>query len=195
MVRGAWPRERTTAAARFDRGQVRQRRDRRYAACSRYPLHRHQSRLELPRTARLPGQLSWQRTAAAAGLPARGVGGRYRARLRQGDGARNGRRGALQRRAVPRDDGGLQRVVRPHAVAVDRRHRASRCRKAPALDRLDPHRPRPGRDCAWLCEVGRPACVAGSCPRSRSAGRSGLRTRRRRGRLMSSSMRECRKRN
>ncbi len=67
------------------------------------------------------------------------------------------RRGAFQCRAVPRHHGDLQRLVRPHADHHPRRHRPGRRRQAPALDRLDPHRRRPGRDRAQLHQVGRPA--------------------------------------
>ena len=57
-------------------------------------------------------------------------------------------------------DGDLQRLVRPHAGAGARRHRPGRRRQAPAVDRLDPHRARPGRAGARLHQMGRPAGVA-----------------------------------
>ena len=68
---------------------------------------------------------------------------------------------ALQRRAVPRHHGDLQRLVRPHADADARRDRPGRRDEAPAVDRLDPHRARPGRDRPRLHQVGRPAGLAG----------------------------------
>ncbi len=49
-------------------------------------------------------------------------------------------RGTFQCRADARDHGDVQRLVRPHAHGGARRHRPGRCRQAPAVDRLDPHR-------------------------------------------------------
>ena len=46
-------------------------------------------------------------------------------------------------------------------VHRSRRHRAGRCRQAAAVDRLDPHRRRPGRHRAPLHQVGRPARLPG----------------------------------
>ena len=54
-------------------------------------------------------------------------------------------------------DGRLQRLVRPRAGAAPRRHRADVEGRAAAVDRLDPHRARPGRAGARLRQVGRPA--------------------------------------
>ena len=51
-------------------------------------------------------------------------------------------------------------------VIADRRDRAGRCREAPAVDRLDPHRARPGRARARLHQMGRPAGLAGRRARS-----------------------------
>ncbi len=51
-----------------------------------------------------------------------------------------------------------------------RRHRAGRRRQAAALDRLDPHRRRPGRDRPQLHQVGRPARLPGRGARSAAAG-------------------------
>ena len=82
-------------------------------------------------------------------------------------GKADGRGGAFQCRTVPRHHGDLQRLVRPHAGAGAGRHRAGRRRQAPAVDRLDPHRARPGRDRAPLHQVGRPASLAGGGARSR----------------------------
>ena len=45
------------------------------------------------------------------------------------------------------------------------RHRPGRRGQAPALDRLDPYRPRPGRDRARLHQMGRPAGLARRRPR------------------------------
>ena len=53
----------------------------------------------------------------------------------------------------------LQRVVRPRAGAGAGRDRAGGRGEAPAVDRLDPHRARPGRAGARLHQVGRPAGV------------------------------------
>ncbi len=101
-----------------------------------------------------PRQLSRQRDAADAAVPARGDRGRDRARLRQGDRPRDGGRGAFQCRPDARHHGDLQRLVRPHAGDRARRHRSGRCGEAPAVDRLDPHRARPGRDGARLSPNG-----------------------------------------
>ena len=50
-----------------------------------------------------------------------------------------------------------------------RRDRAGRCREAPALDRLDPHRARPGRAGPPLHQMGRPAGLARRRARSAAA--------------------------
>ena len=65
--------------------------------------------------------------------------------------------GAFQCRADARHHGDVQRLVRPHAGHRARRHRPGRRREAAALDRLDPHRARPGRAGARLHQMGRPA--------------------------------------
>ena len=54
----------------------------------------------------------------------------------------------------------VQRLVRPHAHAGAGRHRPGGRAEAPAVDRLDPHRARPGRAGAALHQVGRPAGLA-----------------------------------
>ncbi len=126
-----------------------------------HPLYRAQSGRELSRAARLDRELSRQRDAADAALPARGGRGLDRARLRQGHRQGDGGSGALQCRAVPRHHGDLQCLVRPHAGRHPGRDRAGRCRQAPAVDRLDSHRRRPGRDRPQLHQVGRPAGLAG----------------------------------
>ena len=94
---------------------------------------------------------------AAPAVPARGGRRCHRPWLRQGDRSRHGGRRPFQRRPVPRHHGHVQCLVRSHAGAGDRRHRPGRCRQAPAVDRLDPHRPRPGRHRARLHQMGRPA--------------------------------------
>ena len=108
-------------------------------------LYRAQSGRELSRPARFHRQLSRQRDAADDPVPARGSRGLDRARLRQGHRQGDGGRGAFQCRPVPRHDGVLQRLVRPHAGGSARRDRSGGCGQAPALDRLDSHRARPGR--------------------------------------------------
>ena len=80
-----------------------------------------------------------------------------RARLRQGDRRADGLRAAQQCRAAARHDEPVQRLVRPRADDRARRHRAGRCREAPAVDRLDPYFARPGRADPLLHQVGRPA--------------------------------------
>ena len=118
---------RTRSRAEGDLGQ---RRDRRDAARARHSVHRAQSRRELPRPARQPRQLPRQRAPADAALPARGDRGRDRPRLRQGTGRTMGARAALERRPDARDDGDLQRLVRPRADADPRRDRARGTRRA-----------------------------------------------------------------
>ena len=172
---------------------LRQRRRRRDAARARHSLYRAQSRRELSRAARQHRQLPRQRAAADAALPARGSRGRDRARLRQGHRQGDGRRGALQRRPVPRHHGDLQRLVRPHADPDPRRHRPGRRDEAPAVDRLDPHRRRPGRDHPQLHQVGRPAGVGRRRPRSRCCAPIGWRTPRRAARSTSTSTPRCRR--
>ena len=66
---------------------------------------------------------------------------------------------ARERRPDARGDVDLQRLVRPRAGARARRDRAGGRGEAPAVDRLDPHRARPGRAGARLHQVGRPALV------------------------------------
>ena len=86
-------------------------------------------------------------------------------------------------------DGDLQRLVRPRADADARRHRPVGRGQAPALDRLDPHRLRPGRAGARLHQVGQPAglgrrglrsAAARRADRAHRAARPGLRQPRRR---------------
>ena len=66
-------------------------------------------------------------------------------------------RAARERRPDARDDGDLQRVVRPHPDRHARRRRAARRGEAAAVGRLDPHLARPGRAHPRLHQVGRPA--------------------------------------
>ena len=79
-------------------------------------------------------------------------------------------------------------------VDHSRRHRAGRRRQAPAVDRLDPHRRRPGRDRAQLHQVGRPAGLPRRRARIAAARRGWIATPRRRARSTSISMRRCRRR-
>ena len=100
------------------------------------------------------------RDAADAALPARGERRRDRARLRQGHRQGDGRRRPRQCRPDARHHGDVQRLVRPHADAGSRRDRSGRCGEAAAVDRLDPHRARPGRADPRLHQMGRPAGLA-----------------------------------
>ena len=109
-------------------------------------------------------------------------------------GQRDGGRGAFQCRADARHHGDLQRLVRPHAGARARRDRPGRRRQAPALDRLDPHRARPGRAGAQLHQMGRPAGLARRRARGAAARQHGSPTPRRRARSTSISMPRCRRR-
>ncbi len=131
--------------------------------------------------------------AADAALPARGERGRDRARLCQGHRQGDGRGGALQCRADARHHGDLQRLVRPHADGRARRHRPGRRGQAPAVDRLDPHRARPGRAGARLHQMGRPAGLARRRARSDAARRAGSPIPRRAGRSTSISTPACRR--
>ena len=75
-----------------------------------------------------------------------------------------------------------------------RRDRPGRCRAAPAVDRLDPHRARPGRAGPRLHQVGRPAGLAGRRARIDLSRAHGSRRPRRRARSTSTSTSPCRKR-
>ena len=101
---------------------------------------------------------------------------------------------AFQRRADARHHGDLQRLVRPHAGADARRDRPGRRGEAPAVDRLDPHRARPGRDHPQLHQVGRPAGLAGRRARVGAARLLDRRTPRRWARPTSISTPRCRRR-
>ena len=147
------------------------RRGRRRAARPQDSLYRAQSGRELSRHPQFHRQLSRQRDAADAALPARGGRGLHRPRLRQGHRQGHGGSGALQRRPVPRHDGGVQRLVRPFAGADPRRNRPGRRPQAASLDRLDPHRARSGRHRSRLHQVGRPAGLAGRLARGHAARR------------------------
>ncbi len=81
------------------------------------------------------------------------------------------------------DDGDLQRLVRPGAGDRARRHRRARCDTAAAMDRMDPHRARPGCVDPQFLQMGRPAfldrrgargCVARQHDRADGAARAGL---------------------
>ncbi len=169
-------------------------RDRGRAARPQDPVYRAQSGRELSRHPRLDRELSRQRDAADDPLPARRGRGRDRARLRQGHRQGDGGGGALQRRPVPRHHGGVQRLVRPHAGRHPRRNRPGRRAQAPSLDRLDPHRARPGRDRPRLHQVGRPAGLAGRFARGAAARDLDRQYRRRRARSTSISTPSCRRR-
>ena len=168
---------------------VGERRDRGDPARARRAVHRARARGELPGPARQPRQLPRQRAPADARLPARGAHGGDRTRLLPGARADDGRRSACERRPDARRDVDLQRLVRPRAGARARRDRPGGRDEAPALDRLDPHRARPGRAGARLHQVGRPALVrrrgagiaaARRAAREHRAVRTGLRLPRRR---------------
>ncbi len=124
---------------------------------ARHPLCRAQSRVELSRAARQPGQLPRQHRAAHAAVPARGERRGPRPRLGQSDRPAAPRFRARQCRADACLDGDLQRLVRPRAVDRARGHRGARRSPTAAVDRMDPHRPRPGRFGAQLHQMGRPA--------------------------------------
>ena len=114
-------------------------------------------------------------------MPARGARGRDRAWLRQGDRPADGRDRALQCRPDARDHGDLQRLVRPHAGVVLGATGPVDAAEAPAVDRLDPHRARPGRAGPRLREMGRPAGLARGGARSDPARRLDRQHRRRMG--------------
>ncbi len=164
------PQGRAAFHSLFDqRARVWQRCGRRDAERARHSLYLAQSGCELSRPARQHRQLPRQRAAADAVVPARGGGGRDCARLCQGHRQGDGGCGSFQRRPVPRHNGDLQRLVRPHADPDPRRHRPGRCDEAAALDRLDSHRGRPGRDYPQFQQVGRPAGLGRCRPRGGAA--------------------------
>ena len=100
---------------------------------------------------------------------------------------------AFQCRPVACHHGVLQRLVRPHADHHSRRNRPGRCGEAAAMDRLDSHRRRPGRDHPQLHQMGRPAGLACGGPRSVAA-RLWLANTAPRARSTSISTPRCRKR-
>ena len=122
-------------------------------------LHLHQSRLELPRPARVDHHLRRQQEARALHRDARGIGHRDGARLLQGH--RQARDLALprHRRPAARRDGDLQRMVRPRARHHDDRQQPG-CEPAPARRADDALGAGPRRDGARLHQVGRPADLA-----------------------------------
>ena len=187
-------RPRTPDAGRRQCAGLRLRRDRRSAALARHPLHRAHARRELSRAARQHRQLSRQFDAADAALPARGSRRRHRPRLRQGHRQGDGHGGAFQCRPDARLDGDVQRLVRPHAGHRARRHRPGRCRQAPAVDRLDPHRARSGRAGARIHQMGRPAGLARPRRAKPSCAAPGSPTPCRRARSTSISTPSCRRR-
>src|SRR5262245_27372491 len=134
---------------------LRQRRGGRCTACDRHSVYRPQSRGQLSRLSRQHRQLSRQRAATNAALPARGERRRDRTRLRQGHRQSDGGSCALECRPDARDDGDLQRLVRPHADGDPWRDGPRRYGPPQALDRLDPYRARPGCAGTRLYQVGR----------------------------------------
>ena len=136
---------------------VRQRCRRRCAARARHPLHRAQSRGELPRSARqlvnylgnaTPQMLLCLHEEAAVAIAhgyAKVTGKPMAAAVHSNVG--------LMHATMAFFNAWCDRMP----VIVARRHRSGRCRQAPAVDRLDPHRARPGRAGAQLHQVGRPA--------------------------------------
>ena len=98
------------------------RRHRRPDQALRFPLHHAQSRRELPRPARLAGQLRRQ-PAADDALQPRGDRGADRARLRQGDRQADGGDPAQSGRPAARLHGDLLRLSRPRADLHHGRHR------------------------------------------------------------------------
>ena len=186
--------DRAAVAAAVGQRAVRQRRRGRDAARAGDSVHRAEPGLQLSRPARQPGELPRQRAAADAAVPARGTRRGDRSRLRQGDRPADGGGGAFQCRADARHDGDVQRLVRPHAGAAARRDRSGGRAEAPALDRLDPHRARPGRADPRLYQVGRSAGLGRGGARSRCCVPTGWRVRRRWGRCISISTPACRRR-
>ena len=67
------------------------------------------------------------------------------------------------------DHGDVQRLVRPHADGGAWRDRPGRRRQAPAVDRLDSHRARPGRAGPRIHQMGRSAGFARRGARGHSA--------------------------
>ena len=113
--------------------------------------------IELSRIARQPGQLSRQQPAAHAAVPARGECRGVGAWLGQGHRPADAGHRARQCRADACDDGDLQCLVRPGAGHRARRHRRARRDPAAAVDRMDPHRARPGCLDPQFQQMGRPA--------------------------------------
>ena len=111
---------------------------------------------ELPRPARLAGQLRQQRSADAA-VPARGDRGADRARLRQGERQADGGDPAQPGRAAARHHGDLLRLHRPRADLHHGRDRPDGRGQAPPAHRLDAYRAGAGQRGARLREVGLPA--------------------------------------
>ncbi len=121
---------------------------------------RRQSRLQLPRPARIHHQLRRQQVPRAAHLLPRGILGRHGARLRQDRRQADDGHGARHRRPAARLHGDLQRLRRPRA----RLHRA---RQHPRHE-LPPRRRRMGPQRAGRRRHGSRLHASGTTPRSRS---------------------------
>ena len=132
------------------------RRHRRHDQALRISLHHAQSGRELPRPARLAGQLRRQQAADDA-LQPRGDRGADRARLRQGDRQAGGGDPAQPRRPAACLHGDLLRLPRPRADLHHGRDRPDGRKQAPPAHRLDAHRAGAGQRRARLHQVGLPA--------------------------------------
>ncbi len=112
---------------------------------------------------------------------------------RQGDRQADGRDRPQQCRADARDDGDLQRLVRPRAGVRARRHRPGRRGKAAAVDRLDPYRPGPGRARPQFLRNGTISRPRSRRPPNCCCAPIGWRRRRRAARFTSASTPPCRR--
>ena len=129
-------------------------------ASARLRVRRAQSRCQLSRLSRQPGQLSRKPRPAVAVVPARGSRAGNRARLCQGDGSGNGGHAARERRTHAWLAGYLQRLVRSPAGLRHGGERSGRRMQTPPLDRVDPLVEGPGRAAPPQCQVGRRATLA-----------------------------------
>jgi hypothetical protein len=93
----------------------------RRAQDARARIRRHQSRLRVPRPARVGRQLRPQHDAGDPDVPPRGIGGGDGARLRQSGRQADARHGARHSGTAPRFYGALPGVGRPRARRHDRR--------------------------------------------------------------------------
>ena len=125
------------------------------SARARHPLYRAHAGRELPRPARQSRQPSRQHATGDAALRPRRDGGRARAWICAGHRSTACGRAARERRAHARDDGDIQRVVRPHSDTAPGWRRPDRCDEAAPVGRLDTYVARSRRARARLHEVGR----------------------------------------